>query len=116
MSPYRGIRYTSFDGITYPGLTTYGHESVTTTKGGKQSFHIRPGRRPAQLDDAANTRDREGVLERLGFDGAWIFKPRIHQDLRGSILEWFRGAEVAAQTGHYLSLAQANWSVSHRGV
>jgi dTDP-4-dehydrorhamnose 3,5-epimerase len=55
-------------------------------------------------------------LERLGFDGAWIFKPQIHQDLRGSFLEWFRGAEFAAQTGHYLSLAQANWSVSRRGV
>jgi dTDP-4-dehydrorhamnose 3,5-epimerase len=55
-------------------------------------------------------------LERLGFDGAWIFKPQIHQDPRGSFLEWFRGAEFTAQTGHYLDLAQANWSVSRRGV
>ena len=55
-------------------------------------------------------------MERLGFDGAWIFKPQIHQDLRGSFLEWFRSAEFAAQTGHYLSLAQANLSVSRRGV
>jgi dTDP-4-dehydrorhamnose 3,5-epimerase len=55
-------------------------------------------------------------LERLGFDGAWIFKPQIRQDPRGSFLEWFRGAEFTAQTGHYLDLAQANWSVSRRGV
>jgi dTDP-4-dehydrorhamnose 3,5-epimerase len=55
-------------------------------------------------------------LERLGFDGSWIFKPRIHQDPRGSFLEWFRGAEFAAQTGHHLGLAQANCSISGRGV
>jgi dTDP-4-dehydrorhamnose 3,5-epimerase len=55
-------------------------------------------------------------LERFGFEGAWIFKPKIHEDVRGSFLEWFRGTEFATQTGHYLGLAQANWSVSRRGV
>ena len=55
-------------------------------------------------------------MEQFGFDGAWIVKPQIHLDLRGSFLEWFRGTEFAAQTGHYLALRQANWSVSQRGV
>lgn len=52
----------------------------------------------------------------MGFDGAWIFKPQRHQDPRGSFLEWFQGAEFATQTGHHLGLAQANLSVSRRGV
>lgn len=55
-------------------------------------------------------------MERLGFDGAWIFRPQIHQDQRGSFLEWFRSTEFAVRTGHHFGLAQANWSVSRRGV
>jgi dTDP-4-dehydrorhamnose 3,5-epimerase len=55
-------------------------------------------------------------VERFGFDGAWIFKPQIHQDPRGSFLEWFRGDDFVARTGHHLGLAQANCSVSRRGV
>src|SRR3954452_8532673 len=46
----------------------------------------------------------------------WIFKPQSHRDPRGAVLEWFQGAEFAARTGHHLGLAQANCSVSRRGV
>jgi dTDP-4-dehydrorhamnose 3,5-epimerase len=55
-------------------------------------------------------------MEPLGIDGAWVLKPRIHQDERGSFLEWFRGDEFAADLGHRLNVAQANCSVSRRGV
>jgi dTDP-4-dehydrorhamnose 3,5-epimerase len=55
-------------------------------------------------------------MDPLEVDGAWIFTPQIHQDKRGSFLEWFRGAELAAELGHTLGVAQANCSVSRRGV
>jgi dTDP-4-dehydrorhamnose 3,5-epimerase len=55
-------------------------------------------------------------MESLGIDGAWVFTPRIHRDDRGSFLEWFRGTEFSAALGHRLEVAQANCSVSTRGV
>jgi dTDP-4-dehydrorhamnose 3,5-epimerase len=51
----------------------------------------------------------------LGIAGAWTFTPAIHADQRGSFLEWFRGADLAA-AGYRLDVAQANCSVSRRGV
>lgn len=55
-------------------------------------------------------------MEPLKIDGAWAFTPRIHADGRGSFLEWFTQAEFGADLGHRLDLAQANCSVSRRGV
>ncbi|MFL6240003.1 MAG: dTDP-4-dehydrorhamnose 3,5-epimerase family protein [Actinomycetes bacterium] len=55
-------------------------------------------------------------MEPLGIDGAWVHTPVVHRDDRGSFQEWFRGAEFAAALGHRLGLAQANMSVSRRGV
>jgi len=55
-------------------------------------------------------------VEPLGIEGAWVFSPRIHTDGRGRFLEWFRGAELSADLGHQMSVAQANCSVSGRGV
>jgi dTDP-4-dehydrorhamnose 3,5-epimerase len=55
-------------------------------------------------------------VDSLGIGGAWIFTPRIHHDDRGGFLEWFRGAEFCADLGHRMEVAQANCSVSHRGV
>jgi dTDP-4-dehydrorhamnose 3,5-epimerase len=52
----------------------------------------------------------------MGIDGAWIFKPSIYSDNRGNFHEWFRGAEFLDDLGYRLELAQANCSVSHRGV
>jgi dTDP-4-dehydrorhamnose 3,5-epimerase len=40
----------------------------------------------------------------------------VHADDRGSFAETFRGAEFAADLGYRLNVAQANCSVSRRGV
>jgi dTDP-4-dehydrorhamnose 3,5-epimerase len=55
-------------------------------------------------------------MEPLKIDGAWVFTPRIHGDQRGSFLEWFKDAAFLADVGHSLQIAQANCSVSRRGV
>lgn len=55
-------------------------------------------------------------MEELGVPGAWIFTPRIHRDDRGSFLELFRATELAATIGYAPPVAQANCSVSLRGV
>jgi len=55
-------------------------------------------------------------MEPLGIPGAWVFAPRIHSDDRGSFAELFRGAEFSGAVGHRLDVAQANCSVSRRGV
>lgn len=49
-------------------------------------------------------------------DGAWTFTPAIHRDDRGSFLEWYRAAELSAELGYRPETAQANCSVSRRGV
>ena len=55
-------------------------------------------------------------MESLSIDGAWAFTPPIHRDDRGSFHEWFRGSEFAGTLGYPLEIAQANCSVSRRGV
>jgi dTDP-4-dehydrorhamnose 3,5-epimerase len=55
-------------------------------------------------------------VEALDVDGAWLFTPRIHRDNRGSFLEWFKHAELGTALGHPMEIAQANGSVSRRGV
>ena len=55
-------------------------------------------------------------MEPLGIDGAWSFTPRIHTDDRGTFLEWFHASELAASLGYQMDIAQANCSVSRRGV
>lgn len=55
-------------------------------------------------------------MEQLGISGAYVFTPRVHADDRGVFLEWFRADALAAELGHSLNLAQANCSVSARGV
>ncbi|MBO0814538.1 MAG: dTDP-4-dehydrorhamnose 3,5-epimerase family protein [Actinobacteria bacterium] len=55
-------------------------------------------------------------MEPLGIEGAWVLDPQIHRDDRGSFLEWYRGDELAACLGYRPEVAQANCSVSHRGV
>jgi dTDP-4-dehydrorhamnose 3,5-epimerase len=58
----------------------------------------------------------EPPVKPLGIEGAWLFTPRIHTDGRGSFLEWFRGDELAGVLGAAPVIAQANASVSRRGV
>ncbi|MFF4488038.1 dTDP-4-dehydrorhamnose 3,5-epimerase [Streptomyces sp. NPDC001544] len=48
--------------------------------------------------------------------GAWVLEPKVFPDSRGSFHEWYRGAEFREATGYDLHLAQANCSVSRRGV
>lgn len=55
-------------------------------------------------------------MDSLGIEGAWVFTPKIYRDVRGSFLESFRGDEIATDLGYRLDVAQANCSVSGRGV
>jgi epimerase EvaD len=55
-------------------------------------------------------------VRELSIAHAWEFTPRAFGDERGVFLEWFKAAEVAAAIGHPFVLAQANHSVSRRGV
>jgi dTDP-4-dehydrorhamnose 3,5-epimerase len=55
-------------------------------------------------------------MDALDVAGAWVLTPRIHTDGRGSFLEWFRESELHADLGHRMEVAQANCSVSLRGV
>ncbi len=52
----------------------------------------------------------------LRVPGAWEITPRQFGDPRGVFLEYFQGAPFAEATGHDLTLAQANLSVSAAGV
>jgi dTDP-4-dehydrorhamnose 3,5-epimerase len=54
--------------------------------------------------------------EDLGLAGAVVFTPRQHLDSRGLFLEQMRADALCAAVGHPLTLAQANVSVSSRGV
>lgn len=49
-------------------------------------------------------------------EGLFIFHPKIHGDARGSFLEWFRGDALAESLGYRPEVAQANCSISGRGV
>ncbi len=55
-------------------------------------------------------------VRELSLSGALEVTPTQHADERGLFLEWFREEEFAAATGQSLHLAQANCSVSARGV
>lgn len=55
-------------------------------------------------------------LRPLSIEGAWEITPRQHGDPRGVFLEWYRFDRLAEEVGHPLRLAQANMSVSARGV
>jgi dTDP-4-dehydrorhamnose 3,5-epimerase len=55
-------------------------------------------------------------MDALDVEGAWVLTPRIHADERGSFLEWFRDTDFREQLGHRMDVAQANCSVSRRGV
>jgi dTDP-4-dehydrorhamnose 3,5-epimerase len=55
-------------------------------------------------------------ISELGIAGAWEIQPVLHGDQRGQFLEWFRHDLFEAEVGHPMRLAQANMSVSARGV
>jgi dTDP-4-dehydrorhamnose 3,5-epimerase len=55
-------------------------------------------------------------IEPLGVPGTWLVTPSRHDDNRGTFFEWYRGDRLEKVAGRSLSLAQANCSVSRRGV
>lgn len=55
-------------------------------------------------------------MDPIGIEGAWIFTPRIHFDNRGNFHEWFHLTDLPDDLGARFTLAQANCSVSRRGV
>ena len=55
-------------------------------------------------------------MDALDIDGAWVFTPRIYSDRRGTFLEWFRDVDIQAVLSRPFEVAQANCSVSRRGV
>lgn len=55
-------------------------------------------------------------VRELRIEGSWEVTPRIHEDSRGAVLEWFRADRFGAATGHALDLQQANCSVSSAGT
>jgi dTDP-4-dehydrorhamnose 3,5-epimerase len=52
----------------------------------------------------------------LDVPGVYELTPRLWDDERGTFLEWYRADELAQATGVSFELAQANTSVSQRGV
>ena len=55
-------------------------------------------------------------MEPISIGGAWTFTPAVHRDDRGYFLEWFRAGELSSSLGYWPETAQANCSVSRRGV
>lgn len=55
-------------------------------------------------------------FEPLPVAGAWLAHPRTFTDDRGRFAEWFRPDQLLAATGQRFPVAQANQSVSRRGV
>lgn len=54
--------------------------------------------------------------EELAVPGAWRFTPPVFPDARGAFAAPFQGGPFTAAVGHPLTVAQANTSVSRRGV
>ena len=55
-------------------------------------------------------------IRELAVAGAFEITPAVHADGRGAFLEWFRADRFEEATGHRLTLAQANTSVSAAGA
>jgi dTDP-4-dehydrorhamnose 3,5-epimerase len=55
-------------------------------------------------------------VEPLWIPDAFVITPAQFDDDRGTFMEWYRHDALAAVVGHPLELAQANCSVSRRGV
>lgn len=55
-------------------------------------------------------------MRELAIVGSFVLTPRQHMDNRGSFCEWYRADALSEAIGHPLGLAQANCSVSRKGV
>lgn len=56
------------------------------------------------------------LVKQLAISGCWTYEPRIHEDHRGKFFEWFQNSTFNSQTGKDFNLAQANCSISAKGV
>ena len=48
--------------------------------------------------------------------GAWIVQSNIHFDERGNFREWYKKSDLSREIGIEFSIAQANMSISSKGV
>lgn len=55
-------------------------------------------------------------ISELAIPDAWVCLPDVHGDDRGAFLEWFRVDLLQDFTGRRFDVAQANHSLSERGV
>jgi dTDP-4-dehydrorhamnose 3,5-epimerase len=55
-------------------------------------------------------------VDELAVADAWVCAPTPHSDDRGRFVEWFRSDLLADATGRQFDVAQANHSMSRRGV
>jgi dTDP-4-dehydrorhamnose 3,5-epimerase len=55
-------------------------------------------------------------VEHLDIPGIWVFSPRQFGDERGVFFEWFQDSTFLEAAGDSFNLAQANCSVSQKGV
>jgi dTDP-4-dehydrorhamnose 3,5-epimerase len=77
----------------------------------------RSSRAPVVFGSAiAKQAEGKATVKSLSVEGAWVYEPRVHHDVRGNFSESFRSLEFEADLGYALDLKQVNCSVSHRGV
>lgn len=55
-------------------------------------------------------------VDELSVADSWVCSPQAHADPRGTFLEWFRADVLHDVTGRRFEIAQANHSISRRGV
>ena len=55
-------------------------------------------------------------FKKLAIEGAWVAQPKIHLDERGNFREWYKKSDFIQKIGIDFSVAQANMSVSSKGV
>jgi len=56
------------------------------------------------------------TVTHLDIPGSWLFTPKQFADDRGTFFEWFQDSTFLEAAGHSFNLAQANCSVSQKGV
>lgn len=52
----------------------------------------------------------------LSIPGCWVVEPDIYEDARGKFYEWYQDSTFISKTNSEFKLAQANCSISNRGV
>ncbi len=56
------------------------------------------------------------AISTLSIHGCLSFEPVVYEDERGKFFEWFQGDTLREHTGFNFELAQANCSISKKGV